>query len=324
MAHRNRSRVAIALATMLLAGCGSGDGAAATSTSTASLSAASSSGSVAADGNPDGPIDIGGGREIYLHCTGRGSPTVILESGYHDASSLWSIDEPTPPAVGPSVQERLSAHVQVCSYDRPGTITQGAAPALTDRSTPVPNPRPPSAAVADLHTLIGAAGLPTPVVIVAHSMGGLLARLYAQTFPDEVSGLVFVDSFPVELKDGMGVAWPAYQELLAAPGTTFDGDPAFEVFDVDAGIAEIAAAAPLPVIPMLVLSKTEPFPIPDSAADIGSILERAWPVAQEDLVALGTDTPHVIATGSTHYIQVEQPDLVADSALVVIGRASGS
>ena len=120
------------------------------------------------DGNIDGPVGIGDGRRIYLHCTGEGSPTVILESGYHDSSTLWSAGEPTPPAVGPSVQQRLSERVQVCSYDRPGTIGYGSELSLTDRSTPVSNPRLPSAAVADLHALIDAAELATPVVIVTH------------------------------------------------------------------------------------------------------------------------------------------------------------
>ena len=102
---------------------------------------------------------------------------MILESGYHDSSGLWSVDEPTPPAVGPSVQDRLAEHVRVCSYDRPGTLVYGTPLALTTRSTPVPQPRTAGAAVRDLHALVGAAKLTTPVVIVAHSFGGLLTQL---------------------------------------------------------------------------------------------------------------------------------------------------
>jgi len=159
------------------------------------------------------------------------------------------------------------------------------------------------------------------VVIVAHSLGGLLARLYTQTYPEDVSGLVFVDAFAVEMATAMGERWPAYEKLLATPGTDFDSDPAFEVFDVTAGIAEIAAAPPLPDIPMLVMSKTEPFPLPASSTDLGPVLDQAWPTSQQSLVDLGTNTPHVIATGSDHYLQVRQPDLVSESAVIVIGRA---
>ena len=233
---------------MLAAACAgdSTDGGAPDTASTVPSTSAAGS-TAAAQPDIDGPVDIGGGRSLYVHCTGQGGPAVILESGYHDSASLWSESEPTPPAVGPSVQERLAEHVRVCSYDRPGTIVRPDLSdptqlALTDGSTSVPMPRPASAAVEDLHALITAVDLPTPVVIVAHSMGGLLARLFAETYPDDVAGVVFVDAFPAEMRDAMGDQWPHYQDVLAHPGTPLDDDPAFEVFDVDASIDEVLAA----------------------------------------------------------------------------------
>lgn len=251
---------------------------------------------------------------------------MILEAGYYGSASSWSVSEPTPPAVGPSVQERLADHVRVCSYDRPGTLLTGTDGKfmLTDRSTSVEMPRPASAAVEDLHTLIAAADLPTPVVIVGHSMGGLLARLYAQTYPDDVAGLVFVDALAVELRDEMGADWAPYKDLLAHPGTEFDDDPALEAFDVDASIDEVLAAGPLPKVPIAAIAKTEPFPVPPGDEALVQALDRAWSVTRADLVALGGDgTPDIYATGSDHSIQVNQPDLVADTALLVIGRAGG-
>lgn len=218
------------------------------------------------------------------------------------------------------MQERLSAHVRVCSYERPGTIVYGSELALTDRSTPVDQPRPASYAIADLHALIAAAELPTPVVIVGHSMGGLLTRLYAQTHPEEVAGLVFVDPFRIEMEEAMGEQWPRYETLLATPGTEFDDEPAFEIFDVSASIEEIRSGPALPDAPMLLISKTEPFPLPEADSDLGSTLEPAWTDTAQAVVDLGTNVPHVIANGSDHYVQVRQPDLVADAALVVIGR----
>lgn len=290
----------------LLAGCASG------------APAASGTATPAGPGRYQGPVDIGGGRHLHLNCSGSGAPTVILEAGYHDSSTLWSFDEPTPPAVGPSVQEQLAEHVRVCSYDRPGTIVYGNPPTLTTRSTPVTQPRTAGAAVRDLHALVGAAGLTTPIVIVAHSFGGLLARLYAQTYPTETAGVVFVDAFPASLPAAMGDQWPAYRELLANPGTALDGDPAFERFDIDASVAE-AAAAPFPAIPIAVLSKTEPFPVPPTNP-IGPALEKVWPEQQQDFVGLRPGTPHTLATGSDHYIQVSNPDLVADTTLLVMKR----
>jgi len=299
--------VTVALAAGLLAGC---------------AGASSSGTATATPGGPgrfQGQVDIGDGRSLYLSCSGRGTPTVILESGYHDSSGLWSLDEPTPPAVGPSVADQLAERVRVCSYDRPGTLVYGTPLALTTRSTPVPQPRTAGAAVRDLHALVGAANLTTPVVIVAHSFGGLLARLYAQTYPKETAGVVFVDAFPATMPQAMGDQWPAYQQLLSSPGTALDGDPAFERFDVDASIAEVRAAPAFPEIPIAVLSKTEPFPVPPTSP-FSSVLLTAWPEQQQDFVDLRPGTPHVIATGSDHYVQVSNPDLVADTALLVIGR----
>ena len=91
----------------------------------------------------DGPVDIGGGRQLYLHCAGptTGRPTIVLESGYHDSSDPWSLTAAQAPARGPSTFERLSQENRVCAYDRPGTFRYTDPLALTDRSTPVPMPR---------------------------------------------------------------------------------------------------------------------------------------------------------------------------------------
>ena len=89
----------------------------------------------------DGPVDIGGGRHLYLHCAGpttTGRPTIVLESGYHDSSDPWSLTDAQAPARGPSTFERLSQGNRVCAYDRPGTFRYTDPLALTDRSSPVP------------------------------------------------------------------------------------------------------------------------------------------------------------------------------------------
>ena len=277
-----------------------------------------------ADGSFSGPVGIGDDRELYLHCTGEGTPTVILESGYHDSSSLWSVSEPVSPATGPSVQERLSRHVRTCSYDRPGTLVYGDELAITTRSTPVTMPRPTSAAVDDLHALLAAADLPVPVVLIAHSMGGLIARQFAQTHPGEVAGIVFVDAFPAEMHEAMGDLWNGYAELLDRPGTPFDDDPGWEVFDLDESIDAVVGGPVVPDVPMFVISKTEPFPLPEDRAALSAVLESAWVATAQDLVMLGTRTPHLIATGSDHYVQVRDPDLVAGAALIVIERIRGA
>ena len=131
----------------------------------------------AASGNFAGLIDIGAGRKMYLECSGSGSPTVILESGYRNDADIWSAE--LEPGMSP-VFRRLPS-------------SRGFAPttgrerfSIADhlgRSTPVPMPRTARDLVSDLHALLQTAHVPGPYVFAAHSFGGIFARLYASTYP---------------------------------------------------------------------------------------------------------------------------------------------
>jgi pimeloyl-ACP methyl ester carboxylesterase len=117
-------------------------------------------------------IDINGHR-IHLYCTGEGSPTVILEAGAFSFSSEWYW-----------VQQQLSATQRVCSYDRAGN----------GWSEPVSGSRDGLTLAAELHTLLQQADVPAPYILVGHSLGGILSAIYASQYPDQVVGLVLVDS----------------------------------------------------------------------------------------------------------------------------------
>jgi len=124
-------------------------------------------------------VDIGSGRKMYLKCRGAGSPTVVLVGGLRASAEDWSVADKSAPAVFPEVGK----FTRVCAYDRPGTPV-GEKPS---RSDPVPQPTTAKDAVADLHALLSAAGETGPYVLVGQSYGGLVVRLYARTYPKDVS-----------------------------------------------------------------------------------------------------------------------------------------
>ncbi|MGZ8741527.1 MAG: alpha/beta hydrolase [Nocardioides sp.] len=130
----------------------------------------------AADANaypmPGQLIDVGGHR-LHLHCTGSGSPTVVLQPGGGDFSAgmAW---------IAPAV----ASQTRVCVYDRAGR----------GWSEPAESPQDATQIAADLHTLLQRGNVPGPYVLAGHSFGGLYVLTYADSYPDEVAGMVLVDS----------------------------------------------------------------------------------------------------------------------------------
>lgn len=257
----------------------------------------------------DGLVEIGYGRHLYLTCRGSGSPTVLLEAGAGNNGQIWdqlalpsgSDDEAVLPAV--------ATFTRVCTYDRPGTMLDDSH---LSRSDPVPGPRTVDAMVADLHALIAAAGLPTPLVLVGHSFGGFIIRLYALTYPAEVAGLVFVDSAHEDYYQGLeALLTPEQWTMAFEPPPATDDAPPFEAIDSLSSAEQIVDAqtsGSMPVVPAVVLTHGGDFPFPDGFPV--EAIERVWTSAQERLAALIPGTPLIVAGDSSHYIQLDQPDLV--------------
>jgi len=303
---------------VLLASCSSGSTTPADTTTSSAASA----------------VDIGG-REIYLDCRGTsapGEPTIVLMSGYHDSSDVWNQTDVLSllaPAVGPPVQVALAEEHRVCSYDRPGTLRYVEGLPLTDRSTPVAQPRTAADIVEELHSVLDVAAVPGPYLLVGHSLGGLLVRLYGQTYPDQVAGIVFVDPFSPTVPQLLGDRWAIYRDqLLNAPLDEAPlpslGSPEAERVDLDASFQQVLSGPALPAVPIVVLTKTETFAgLNDLPGLPASEVDAAYEQAQSDYVALEPATPQLIATGSDHYIQFSQPDLVVAGTELVLNRVAG-
>ena len=275
---------------------------------------------VAAAGNFAGLIDIGAGRKMYLECSGSGTPTVILESGYRNDAEIWGIE--AEPGMS-SVFSQVAKFTRVCAYDRPGTFLDAQH---LGRSTPVPMPRTARDLVSDLHALLQAAHVPGSYVFAAHSFGGIFARLYASTYPKEVVGMILVDALSEKVRTGLTPErWKLYVNFgFTKPTPGLENYKDIETLDVNASLDQMEKAAsvqPLRPMPLFVLTQGQPFdlspwqPLP---ADFPAALNQAWHTAQEDLVMRVPKAKHKIATKSSHYIQAQEPQLVIDAIKQVV------
>ena len=262
-----------------------------------------------------GLVDIGGGRKMYMECHGKGSPTVVLVSGFRGAHDDWThvIDsggEPKPS--GSAVFPQVGKFTRVCAYDRPGTTRFDGT---LSPSTPVKQPTTAQDGAADLHALLRAAKQKGPYVLVAHSWGGLNARFYASTYPSEVSGLVLLDSGSEFMQDTLTPAqWASFVR-----GAKELGDPkTLEAADYRPSVRALRAAPPVGEIPTVVLSSDKCFAFV-SGWDANETCS-AWREAQ-DLLAAHLDAEHITDTDSGHFIQGENPKLVVASVRKVVGTA---
>jgi CubicO group peptidase (beta-lactamase class C family)/pimeloyl-ACP methyl ester carboxylesterase len=279
-----------------------------------------SSAAVPASGDFAGLVEIGDGRKMYLECRGSGSPTVILESGYRNDTEIWST--PLEPGMS-SVFPQVAKFTRVCAYDRPGTFLDADH---LGRSTPVAMPRTARDLVSDLHALLQAAHVPGPYVFAAHSFGGIFARLYASTYPNDVVGMVLIDALSEKVRSELTPEqWKLYVNFgFTKPTPGLEKYKDIETLDVNASLDQIekaAAAEPLRPIPLFVLTQGQPFdlspwqPLP---ADFPGALNKAWHAGQDGLATLAPNARHKVATKSSHYIQVQEPQLVIDAIKQVV------
>jgi pimeloyl-ACP methyl ester carboxylesterase len=280
---------------------------------------------------PGDLVDVGDHR-LHLIVTGapNGAPTVVLEAGMASMSANWAW-----------VQHELAEHGRVVSYDRAGLGWSDTGRGSRDAAT----------SAGELHTALRSARIGPPYVLVGHSYGGLVVRMFTDRYPDEVVGMVLVDSshpdqwvnIPAS-RDGRTVAMGnrvtallarfGVLRLIRAERPYISGLPVRQYAEMRAYLArpqgwsagadglrawqrqsrdEVNAARDLGDLPLVVLSVTE-------QARYAEVLIRL----QADLVSLSSNSKHITVAGATHYTVVSEQRyaaVVADAIRTVLAAA---
>ena len=233
-----------------------------------------------------GKIDVGG-YSLFYQCIGSGSPTVILEAGYGTGGTSEFFE----------FMPKVASIAHVCTYDRAGTGVSDPRPVSM-------NPVDGTRMASELHALLAGIGVGPPYVVVGHSFGGMIVRAFASTYPGDVTGMVLIDaSSEPEI--------PVYRRMHA--GAWIDHTSRV---DIDAMVSQALHAPSLGSMPLVVITAA----VEDSDPFLARVpgLERAF---QARLARLSTNSTHVLAVGSGHFIHRENPDLVLEAIREVVGAA---
>ena len=279
-------------------------------------------------------VDVGNYKR-HIYCAGQGTPAVILDSGLGDIFASWR-----------EVQPKIAKFTRVCSYDRAGL----------GYSDPSGRSRTSKDIAEELHMLLHKASIPTPIVLVGHSAGGHNVRVYASLYPDEVAGMVLVDSshpdqdrlLPAALKtrDARMLREVELEEISMRFGiprlcrfcdrfdychndgvdraaecnvhTVHEGIAEWEAFPESA--AQAAASGSLRDMPLIVLSHDPEKTDPDLPPDVDKLLRGAFENMQQELAQLSSKGVRIIAKDSGHYIQLERPEVVVEAVGSVVAQ----
>lgn len=275
---------------------------------------------------PGTMLDLPGHR-LHVRCEGQGPVTVLLEAGLNDFSLQWS-----------RLQPLIAQVTRTCSYDRAGLGWSGLSP----------DPPTIENAVKDLRAVLKSLNGQTPLILVGHSYGSLLVRMYAQQYPQNIKAILLLDP----ANEFMAEQIPGYTEALNSgtdqfkklarlaslglvalstnriPADLLPEEALHQYRAVVASRSFLKAAAAesaemaknlqamrgypqtaLAQIPVTIISRGQSEPIPGLPDRSAQTLEGTWAALQSDLVKR-LNARHLVAERSGHSVQLSEPELV--------------
>jgi pimeloyl-ACP methyl ester carboxylesterase len=268
-------------------------------------------------------IDVGGHR-LHLRCVGAGTPTVVLEPGAGEMSSTLGWITPA-----------VARDTRVCVYDRAGRGWSEPAATAQDGAQ----------IASDLHTVLGRGHVPGPYVLAGHSLGGLYVLSFAARYPDEVAGLVLVDSTapasaanPAAGSLGHGGASNGMRRVSVLVSTTarlglgrlygqvaVGGLPPRSRGEVAASVATPSSLASTIDEYLQAAASTEQAAALGDLADQPLIVltagrghDAAWSEAQDHLARLSTNSAHRTIAGAAHEDLITDQDAAAATTQAIL------
>lgn len=274
---------------------------------------------------PPGEFVRVGDHRLHFYCVGEGSPAVVFDSGLGSSSLDWA-----------RVQPDVARITRACVYDRAGY----------GWSDPGPGPRDSAMIVKELDALLGGSGVAPPYVLVGHSFGGFNVRLFASEHPEETAALVLIDSSherQFERFDQAGLKSTAPEPVgevvignpavvpnslpddLQALARSFTMRAGFmatlrsELSNLRVSAGELQAAAPLPDVPLVVISHHVGTDAERDGAN--GRKDRIWLDMQQELARRTSRGQLIMADTTDHYVQLSEPDIVVAAIRTVLAEA---
>ncbi len=238
-------------------------------------------------------IGVSGGV-VEASVQGEGSPAVVFESGAGAACRMgnWA-----------QVIEGLQREARLFAYNRSGYGRSRIHRNLDD----------PRDVTEILHRGLIEAGVEPPYLLVGHSIGGLYMNLFARLYPDEISGLILIDSSHPEQFDYLRKEKPLRHAIMVTSYAKGSPHVRYEMANMNRFRREIEKAGPFPNVPVLVLTAGESWHGED---------RKWWFGLQKDLASLSSKCRGKIVESSGHFIQRDRPEVVVEAIREMLAEAS--
>jgi pimeloyl-ACP methyl ester carboxylesterase len=269
-------------------------------------------------------IDVGG-HKLHINCVGTGSPTVVLEPGLGEPSTAMAWITPA-----------VAATTRVCVYDRAGRGWSEST-----------GPRDGVQTAADLHVLLQRAGEHGPFVLAGHSAGGIYVMNYAARYPEQIAGVVLLDSMHPDQYSRIA-SWPGFYEMFRRVSAVF---PSLSRF----GVGRLIYPSSYAELPSLARAEQVAFwstprhnrSVRDEFSRIRTAMtqakaltslgnrpltvvtarqgqERGWAEAQDQLVTLSANSHHRILADATHEAVVSNRAAAVQSSQAILDVVSAA